>query len=128
MPQHAFIWPLGTPLGLMELYGEQPRKHVENQLHRFRDVDGELKVNLYGDAHYSNHLFWRFAVEQQCALRLLNLTYIRTADSHITHLLRPLFAHVRENEWPAPPDMSDCVQNEHNWYEDLFPEEYDHSR
>lgn len=108
--QHSFFWPLWTPEGVEELYGERPKEEVESRLQWVEDIDGQYKVTLYGSVHYANHLWWRTGARLQCAhIKLTNLTYIRTADSFLNHLLRPLFADVQESDWPPPPDMNECV-------------------
>lgn len=94
---------------MKQLYGEQPKEDVVRQRTFIQDVDGQQKLTLYGSAHYANHLWWRVGVTNQCANRLTNLTYIRTADSYITHLLRPLFAGVHVRDWPRPVDMHNCI-------------------
>ena len=114
MPQSSAFWPTWDRLNMDLLFGEQSAADIESQLLWITDVDGRCKPLFAGTAQYAQHYWWRIAKWYKCAHLLLpNITYIRTVDTVMNHLMRPIFHDITAGDWPPLP-MTPCEEH-HNW-------------
>ena len=104
LPQSSAFWPTSDLADVDLLFGEQSAADIESQLLWITDVDGRRKPLFAGNAQYAQHYWWRIAQWRFCAQTYVpNITYIRTVDTVMNHLMRPIFHDVEEGDWPPLP-------------------------
>lgn len=118
MPPNGAHWPLWNKQHTEMLWQELPADVVASKLQRITDVDGHRKPVFAGNAQYAQHYWWRSAKWFGCAhTRVPNITYIRTVDTVMNHLMRPIFHDVKEGDWP-PLEAAPCTKGTKWWWEE----------